>query len=679
MITVKITSGLGNQLFQYAFGRSLSADLNTELSFDLSYFDTEYSKSLRHSIYALKLFNIKENIETVNFSNVKDEESSKHNYYQEVSFNELTGFPSLNNFNKIQLPAYFDGYWQSEKYFIHNEKIIRNDLQFKFPLNGKNKVIAEDILNHNSVAMHIRRGDYHKHPHFGMCDTDYYNKSVSFIEKQVENPKFYIFSDDHQWVKKNIHIPHPTYHITHNDVEKGYEDLRLMSLCKHFIIANSSFSWWGAWLSKNDDKIVTTPSPWFISRLPGTRYIDNGKHFYPITNDYSEVFNESSLILFSLNPSKYSIDIPSINNVDLKVDENMLNIQTLENDSKLYLKEIHKLNGNNEVIMKISLKTESSDLIRLYYTTENSSTYNFNNSFHSYYYENEDMDIYIYLSKEVLLTNLMIEPATIEGSNIIIKSLEIREIHNSKNYSSLFSYNISNTISKVINTEKQLTEIGNKLKKTEYKLEQTEIKLEKTDKQLNQTRKQLIEIGNKLKKTEYILEQTDKQLNQAQKQLKASHESFMKMEKTEKEILSQYDNLKAHFYETQYLNNNGRPIIQRIISWFPSLYILLITNKSGIKNALINIKGYQSIKKNHLLNIGYYLKNNSDVRISGKDPIIHFIYHGYNEGRKPDPTFDGDYYLKTHSDVKTSNLNPLVHYSLYGINEERITHNEAND
>ena len=108
MITVKIKGGLGNQLFQYAFGRSLSSDLNTELSFDLSYFDTEYSKSLRHSIYALKLFNIKENIDTINFSNEIDKESSKHNYYQEDSFNEITGFPHLNNFNKLQLPAYFN-------------------------------------------------------------------------------------------------------------------------------------------------------------------------------------------------------------------------------------------------------------------------------------------------------------------------------------------------------------------------------------------------------------------------------------------------------------------------------------------------------------------------------------------------------------------------------------------
>ena len=449
MITVKIKGGLGNQLFQYAFGRSLSADLNTELSFDLSYYDNEISKYSKHSIYALNLFNIKENIDIINFSNEMDNATSKHICYNDASFNELTSFPSLNNFDKLQLPAYYDGFWQSEKYFKHNENIIRNELELKIPINGENKAIAEDILDHNSVALHVRRGDYQDLPHFGMCDTDYYNKSIIFIEKQVKNPKFYIFSDDHQWVKKNIHIPHST-HVTHNDFDKGYEDLRLMSLCQHFIIANSTFSWWGAWLSKNDDKIVTIPKPWFISRLPSTRYIDKGKHFYPISNDYNEVFNKSNLILFSLNPYKYAIDIPSIKNVDLKVDGNMLNIHTLGNDSKLYLKKIHKLNDNNEVIMKISLKTESPDIIRLYYTTENSPTYSSDNSFHSHYFENEDIDIYIHLSKEVFLTNLMIVPASIEGSKIIIKSLEIREIDNSKNYSSLFSNNISKIISKII-------------------------------------------------------------------------------------------------------------------------------------------------------------------------------------------------------------------------------------
>lgn len=132
-------------------------------------------------------------------------------------------------------------------------------------------------------------------------------------------------------------------------------------------------------------------------------------------------------------------------------------------------------------------------------------------------------------------------------------------------------------------------------------------------------------------------------------------------------------NLESLIYEMEYLNNKGRSITQRLISKFPSLYILLKATSTGIKKALINIKGYKSIKKHHLMDIGYYLKNNGTVRLSGVDPILHYIYHGFKEGRRPNPQFDGNYYLETHEDVKNSNLNPLVHYSLYGITEKRRT------
>ena len=445
MITIKLKGGLGNQLFQYAFGRSLSSDLNTELIFDLSHYDSEYAKSKKHDFFNLQIFNIK-NINT-QFSKEMLEEPYKLKFYQEPSFNETTGFPSKRNLNSLQIPAYFDGYWQSEKYFIQNENLIKKDLQFNIPINGKNKAVAKDILDNNSIAMHIRRGDYQDNPQFGMCGLDYYKKSISYIENQIEDPKFFIFSDDPQWVKKNIKVSHPTYYVTHNSVEKGHEDLRLMSLCKHFIIANSSFSWWGAWLSQNENKIVTIPKPWFICQDPFLRYIYPEKHYFPICNDNRESFNESKLVLFNLNPFKHSLDIPSVQNVDLSVDKNILNINTLENDSKLYLKEIQKLNDDNGIILKISLKANSSDILRLYYTTKNSSEYSEDNSFYSHYYKNENLNIYIPLSKDVLLTNLMIVPSSIEGTNILIESLEIREIKNSKTFGSRLNGNISKTIS----------------------------------------------------------------------------------------------------------------------------------------------------------------------------------------------------------------------------------------
>lgn len=131
-------------------------------------------------------------------------------------------------------------------------------------------------------------------------------------------------------------------------------------------------------------------------------------------------------------------------------------------------------------------------------------------------------------------------------------------------------------------------------------------------------------------------------------------------------------NSKSDFYEIENLNN--RSLTQKIVSKFPYLYILLNINETGFKNALTNIKGYNTIKKNHLFDSGFYLKTYPNVRHSGMDPILHYMYHGFEEGKKPNSTFDGDYYLKKHKDVKKSNLNPLVHYGLYGIKEGRKTY-----
>ncbi len=119
--------------------------------------------------------------------------------------------------------------------------------------------------------------------------------------------------------------------------------------------------------------------------------------------------------------------------------------------------------------------------------------------------------------------------------------------------------------------------------------------------------------------------------------------------------------------------SNSSSMKHRIISKFPSIYILFNSNSNGIKNALTTIKGYNTIKKNNLFDYGYYLTNNPDVRLLGMDPLIHYLCYGFKEGRKPDPNFDGNYYLQSYDDVINSNLNPLVHYCLYGMKEDRKT------
>lgn len=136
-------------------------------------------------------------------------------------------------------------------------------------------------------------------------------------------------------------------------------------------------------------------------------------------------------------------------------------------------------------------------------------------------------------------------------------------------------------------------------------------------------------------------------------------------------IIKELDSIQYNFYKLFYLKGVDRPIIWRIISRFPFIYNLSKINKTGIKKAFINFKAYKSIKKNELLDIGYYLKKNPDVYYSGQDPILHYIYHGFNEGRLASLYFDGNKYLSENPDVKKANLNPLVHYSLYGLKEDR--------
>jgi hypothetical protein len=180
------------------------------------------------------------------------------------------------------------------------------------------------------------------------------------------------------------------------------------------------------------------------------------------------------------------------------------------------------------------------------------------------------------------------------------------------------------------------------------------------------------------------LEITKKKLHQTEMELRRSSELIKEKELTLEEFKQKYhshiyklnlliNKLSSDLYEMEYHNHKGRTIKQRLETKFYMVYLLTKKKNRGIKNAIINIKGYRAIKNKKLLDIGYYLQNNPDVRSSGDDPIMQYIYYGYKEGRKPNPNFDGYYYLKENTDLKNLNINPLVHYSLYGIKEGRKT------
>jgi hypothetical protein len=270
MIIVKIMGGLGNQMFQYAFGRNLAIKNKTELYLDiyshqisselgilqLDKFNSHY-KLLSKLFYRFIRHKYTRKLLRSPIYNIKFVEQRKNKKFD----------PDLLN---LRGNIYLSGYWQTEKYFESIRDILFEEFTLIQEPNRANYELLKDIRENESICLHIRRGDYINNKAInsfhGICDLDYYYKGIEYILHRKENTKIFIFSDDIEWCKKNIRSQQSHNFVNINTPEKGYEDLRLMYNCKHFIIANSSFSWWGAWLSKNPDKIVIAPNSWFADK-----------------------------------------------------------------------------------------------------------------------------------------------------------------------------------------------------------------------------------------------------------------------------------------------------------------------------------------------------------------------------------------------------------------------------
>ena len=284
MIISHLIGGLGNQMFQYALGRTLSLKHNEPLRLDLSGF-AGYGL---HQGYELeRVFVCKPTIAS------------------EMEIRELIGwrangiarklltrpaFRFLNNDHSVVEPhfhywagicdtpatAYLQGYWQSERYFADAAAVLRADFAFRQPLSAANATWADWISRCAAVSLHVRRGDYVSDPKtraiLSPCSLDYYRSAVRYIVERVETPEFFVFSDDINWARDNLAVDFPCYYIEHNRGVESYNDMRLMSLCQHHILANSSFSWWGAWLNPHADKIVVAPKRWFAG---GERRVDD--------------------------------------------------------------------------------------------------------------------------------------------------------------------------------------------------------------------------------------------------------------------------------------------------------------------------------------------------------------------------------------------------------------------
>ena len=186
------------------------------------------------------------------------------------------GFAFDPNIQEIQGDVYLEGYWQSERYFVEVAELIQNEFTMKEPFGEVSATMADLMAQRESVSIHIRRGDYVSSPStnrfHGLCSFEYYFDAVARMAKTIHEPHFFVFSDDPEWgARKPGTLRYPTSFISHNGPIKDYEDLCLLARCKHHIIANSSFSWWGAWLSPNPDKIIFAPRKWFNDNTIDTR------------------------------------------------------------------------------------------------------------------------------------------------------------------------------------------------------------------------------------------------------------------------------------------------------------------------------------------------------------------------------------------------------------------------
>lgn len=261
MIYCRFHGRTGNQMFQYAAARALSLRHGVDVALDDRRALARGERSLTR-VFDLKL------AASPNLPPAQHTHKLQYHLWRAFGRNpKLYREPKLGfNPEMLDLPdnVYLHGYWQSEKYFADCAAVIRDD--FTFPeATGKNAELAQQIGEaKNAVSLHLRRGDYVSNASHVVCAQPYYDSALAALqEKLAEDVQIFVFSDDPNWARDNLKLPGTPVIVDHNGEEHDYEDMRLMSLCQHNIIANSSFSWWGAWLNQNEGRQIIAPKVWF--------------------------------------------------------------------------------------------------------------------------------------------------------------------------------------------------------------------------------------------------------------------------------------------------------------------------------------------------------------------------------------------------------------------------------
>jgi len=259
-------------MFQYATARALALKSKTTLLADsrlfqtyrlhaylIDRFSTVMSEAVDTNLGGLILPPLRRNILTPWWT-IRNR--GRLRYFREQGLEYHPEFLSLGD------NTYLQGYWQSEKYFRHIASLLRDELTRPEPVEEVNQKVLEEIDSVMAVSLHIRRGDYVSNPKafkvHGTCSLEYYHEAAKYVAERLDSPPiFYVFSDDPKWARENLKLPFKMRFISHNSVQDPSSDLQLMSACRHHVIANSSFSWWGAWLNSSPEKIVVACRRWF--------------------------------------------------------------------------------------------------------------------------------------------------------------------------------------------------------------------------------------------------------------------------------------------------------------------------------------------------------------------------------------------------------------------------------
>lgn len=287
MTVVDIFCGLGNQMFQYAYARALQEKRKDKKL----YINNNTFKRIEHGRqYSLGYFSLNPNVEILGsgkavcldyYSKIKRmilchtrskdilrgkeryDKLAKKGLYTSVDVFEYYGIPKTNK--KL---VFCNGFWQNPRYFENISESIKSELMVKTSPSKENEEMLKAITSCNAVCVHVRRGDYlddMNRAELAICDEQYYLEGMKYVYENTENPHFFIFSntaEDLNWIKENYHFSEK-YEITYVNLNNpDYEELRLMYSCKHFVISNSTFSWWAQYLSKSKEKLVVAPKVW---------------------------------------------------------------------------------------------------------------------------------------------------------------------------------------------------------------------------------------------------------------------------------------------------------------------------------------------------------------------------------------------------------------------------------